>query len=86
MYCCAACRRKVMRKEYRSYRNTTESQTKSKPTLKYTINDIALIEKYYRVIHKVTKHYGIIAAEIANGKEYNLDEIRTTLRAQETQC
>ena len=47
---------------------------------------IALIEKYYRVIHKVTKHYGTIAAEIANGKEYNLDEIRTTLRARETQC
>ena len=82
IYCCSDCRRKIIRKEYKSYRNTT----KPKPTIKYTIDDIALIEKYYRVVHKVTKNYGTIAAEIANGKEYNLDEIRTTLRARETQC
>ena len=86
IYCCSACRIKIMHKEYKSYRDPTKSQSKSKPPIKYTINDIALIEKYYRVVHKVTKHYGIIAAEIANGKEYDLDEIRTTLRARETQC
>lgn len=88
IYCCSICRRKIMRKEYKSYQSTTKpkSKPKPKPVIKYTINDIALIEKYYRVVHKITKSYGIIAAEIANGKEYNLDEIHTTLRTQETQC
>mgnify|MGYP002511425697 CR=1 FL=1 len=81
LYCCNACRNAVTHRSYQSYKNSNTAKTKPK----YSANDIALIEKYYRVVCKVVKHYGIISYEVDNGKEYDLDAIRAAIRAQETQ-
>ena len=80
LYCCTACRNAVMHRSYHSYK----SNNTTKPKPKYSADDIALIEKYYRVVCKITKHYGIISYEVDNGKEYDLDAIRAAIRAQET--
>lgn len=85
LYCCDACRNQAKRDEWRSYKSGINEKEKRKKKTKYSIDDIALIEKYFRVVHKVVKHYGIIAYEVENGKEYNLNEIRAAIRAQEAQ-